>query len=331
MEYTLHMGPWSSVFAVPTALVDRYIKLAGKEQLQVLLWMLRHGGEAVQPDLLAQALGMSLDSALDALDYWVQEGLACRPGRRALPRPAGPGRAARGRACPAARGRRREELPARPPKRRLLKPDTQHLAARMGESEGIRFLMQEAENTLGKTLSPAMASTLLTICDDYGLPVEVVVMLLHYAKNVGRTGTAYIDSVARDRAASGVFTLEAAEQKLRELDEHQQAWAKVQSAAGTPRRSPSKKEEEAAYRWVYQWKFTVEMLTAAYERCVDNTGKFSAGYINKILEGWHRSGVRNLRELEQLEARKREDRGSGKSYDIEELERMSFFDLPEEL
>ena len=56
-------------------LVDRYIKLAGKEQLQVLLWMLRHGGEAVQPDLLAQALGMSLDSALDALDYWVQEGL----------------------------------------------------------------------------------------------------------------------------------------------------------------------------------------------------------------------------------------------------------------
>ena len=68
-----------------------------------------------------------------------------------------------------------------------------------------------------------------------------------------------------------------------------------------------------------------------YERCVDNTGKFSAGYINKILEGWHRSGVRNLRELEQLEARKREDRGSGKSYDIEELERMSFFDLPEEL
>ena len=176
-----------------------------------------------------------------------------------------------------------------------------------------------------------MASTLLTICDDYGLPVEVVVMLLHYAKNVGRTGTAYIDSVARDWAASGVFTLEAAEQKLRELDEHQQAWAKVQSAAGMPRRSPSKKEEEAAYRWVYQWKFTVEMLTAAYERCVDNTGKFSAGYINKILEGWHRSGVRNLRELEQLEARKREDRGSGKSYDIEELERMSFFDLPEEL
>ena len=93
-------------------------------------------------------------------------------------------------------------------------------------------------------------------------------MLLHYAKDVGKTGTAYLDSVARDWAESGVFTLEAAEKKLQELEEHRQAWAKVQSAAGLPRRAPSRKEEDAAYRWVYQWKFTGEMLRAAYERCV---------------------------------------------------------------
>ena len=329
MDYTLNMGPWNSVFAVPTALVDRYLRLAGKEQLQVLLWMLRHSGERVSPEKLAQELGMDTDSAMDAVDYWAQEGLLAQAGGQLSPgawstAPASTVEKTEPAASP-------QEEKTLPPKKRMTKPDTLHLAARMKESDAIRFLMQEAQATFGKTISPAMASTLLSICDDYGLPVEVVVMLLHYAKNVGRTGTAYIDSVARDWAASGVFTLEAAEQKLRELDEHQQAWAKVQSAAGMPRRSPSKKEEEAAYRWVYQWKFTVEMLTAAYERCVDNTGKFSAGYINKILEGWHRSGVRNLRELEQLEARKREDRGSGKSYDIEELERMSFFDLPEEL
>ena len=46
------------------------------------------------------------------------------------------------------------------------------LAARLAESENVRFLMQEAETTLGKTLSPAMTSLLLTITDDYGLPVE---------------------------------------------------------------------------------------------------------------------------------------------------------------
>ena len=325
MEYRLHMGPWNSVFAVPTALVDRYLKLAGKEQLQVLLWMLRHGGEAFSPEALAQELALDQDAVLDALDYWQQEGLlASREGQLT---PAAQPEAPHAPAAP--------QAPAQalglPPKRRLVRPDTQHLAARMGESEEIRFLMQEAQATFGKTISPAMAATLLAMCDDYGLPVEVVVMLLHYAKDVGKTGTAYLDSVARDWAESGVFTLEAAEKKLQELEEHRQAWAKVQSAAGLPRRAPSRKEEDAAYRWVYQWKFTGEMLRAAYERCVDNTGKLNISYINKILEGWHKQGARNLQEVEALEAKKKEEREQGTSYDIDQLEKMSFFDLPEEL
>lgn len=327
MDYTLHMGAWSSVFAVPTSLVDRFLKLAGKEQLQVILWMLRHGGETVSPEVLAHELGMSVDIACDALEYWVQEGLLAAKGGQLSPamgnQPAitPPNDPPKADASP-------KELP---PKKRMVKPDTLHVAARMGESEEIRYLMQEAEATFGKTLSPAMAATLLTICDDYGLPVEVVVMLLHYAKNVGKTGTAYIDSVARDWAQSGVFTLEAAEQKLQELDERRQAWAKVLSVTGIPRRAPIKREEDAAYRWVYQWKFTREMLSAAYERCVENTGKFNISYINTVLERWYKNGVRNLQELDALEAKRKADREQPKSYDIDELEKMSFFDLPEEL
>ena len=38
MDYRLDIGMWNQVFAVPCALVDRHLKLAGKEQLQVLLY-----------------------------------------------------------------------------------------------------------------------------------------------------------------------------------------------------------------------------------------------------------------------------------------------------
>ena len=214
----------------------------------------------------------------------------------------------------------------------MVRPDAGHLAARMSESDSVRYLMQEAEATLGKTLSPAMTSLLLTITDDYGLPVEVTVMLLHYAKEVQKTGTAYIDSVARDWAESGIFTLEAAERKLQELSQRRLAWGMVESAAGLPRRSPSKREEEAATRWVYQWGFSREMLSAAYDRCADNTGKFSAAYINKVLEGWHSAGIRTVEQLQEAERQKQEEQKKDqKSYDIDELERLSFFNLPKEL
>lgn len=343
MEYTLDLGAWNTVFAVPCALVDRHIKLAGKEQLQTILWVLRHAGETFRPEELAEALGMSLDSALDALEYWADRGLLAGKDGALCPVPqpeAAQTAAAQDQKAEPANSPEQASQPAGeelsrkqgklPPKKRLAKPDAAYLAARLRESDAIRSLLQEAEATLG-ILSPAMTAVLLASCDDYGLPVEVVVMLIHYAKEVGKTGTAYIDSVARDWAESGVFTLEAAERKLQELSEKRLAWGKVSAAAGLTKRAPTKKEEEAAYRWVYEWKFTPDMLSAAYERCADNTGKFSAAYMNRVLERWQKEGVKNLDQLAQEEQRKKDEKEHSTSYDIDEVERMSFFDLPEEL
>lgn len=139
MDYILHMGAWNSVFAVPTSLVDRYLKLAGKEQLQVLLWMLRHGGEAVAPETLARELGTDVDSVLDALDYWVQEGLLT--GSKGELSPA----AAQGPTPPTAAAPAPAQSPEAeplPPRKRLVKPDMQHVVVRMGESDSIKYLMQ---------------------------------------------------------------------------------------------------------------------------------------------------------------------------------------------
>ena len=341
MAYRLDIGLWNQVFAVPCGLVDRHLKLAGKEELQVILYLLRHPGEALEPQALGDALGMPLEKAQEALEYWVDRGLLALQGEELSPVPQQEVPAAAARPVqPQPAGEQapppQEEKPAGekklPPRKRMVRPDAGHLAARMSESDSVRYLMQEAEATLGKTLSPAMTSLLLTITDDYGLPVEVTVMLLHYAKEVQKTGTAYIDSVARDWAESGIFTLEAAERKLQELSQRRLAWGMVESAAGLPRRSPSKREEEAATRWVYQWGFSREMLSAAYDRCADNTGKFSAAYINKVLEGWHNAGIRTVEQLQEAERQKQEEQKKDqKSYDIDELERLSFFNLPKEL
>ena len=84
MAYRLDLGMWNQVFAVPCALVDRHLKLAGKEQLQVILFALRHAGESFGPGDLAAALGMTEDAALDALDYWTDRGLLALQGEELL-------------------------------------------------------------------------------------------------------------------------------------------------------------------------------------------------------------------------------------------------------
>lgn len=330
MEYCLDMGMWNQVFAVPCVLADKHLKLAGREQLQVILWILRHGGERFSPETLAQSLGISQDSALDALEYWVQQGLlraqdgALRPvSEAAAPAPAA------GQELPGDPPASREL----PPQKRMLRPDGEHVAARAAESADMRSLMQEAEMTLGKTLSPAMTALLVTITDDYGLPVEVTAMLLHYAAEVGRASTSYIDAVAREWAGAGILSVPAAEERLAALDKTRQAWRRVSAAAGLRQRSPSKSEGERALRWVEEWKFSDEMLCAAYDACAEHTGKFSAAYMDKVLSSWHQKGLRTPAQVEEnRQARAQtEERDAPRSYDIEELAAMSSLDLPEEL
>lgn len=336
MDYRLDIGMWNQVFAVPCALVDKHLKLAGKEQLQILLYALRHAGEGFTVEGISRELGMTDNEALDSLEYWCDRGLLSQAGRELLPVPQ------EERAAVQAPEPEREtviaepaeEKPELPPKKRMLRPDGEHLTARLAESEGVRYLMQEAESALGKTLSPAMSSLLLTITDDYGLPVEVTVMLLNYAREVGHIGTSYIDSVARDWAESSIFSIEAAEEKLQQLSKARLAWSKVSTVAGLPKRSPTKSEEERACRWVYEWGFTQEMLEAAYEACADHTGKFSAAYMDKVLTKWRQQGITDLQGLQQQKqaATKKSGRGGAeKSYDISELEQLSGLRLPDKL
>ena len=97
VRYRIDLGAWNSVFAVPTVLVDRHLKLAGAVQLKALLWLLRHGGEPADEDTLSAALGVSRGDVADAMLYWESCGLIVKEDGGYPPR--SPHRGAGGNGC----------------------------------------------------------------------------------------------------------------------------------------------------------------------------------------------------------------------------------------
>ena len=325
MGFSINLGAWNSVFAVPCALVDSHIKMAGSVQLKVLLWALRHAGEEFTPQDISAALGTNAADVRDAMQYWVEAGLVAESGPQELS-PSGQKREASPAPAPAPAPEKTEPLPE--PPHRLPKPDGLFVAERVEQSEEIRFLMQEAQQLLGRPLSPGLSSALLFIHDDYGMPADVILMMLQYVKSRGKDNTSYIEAVARDWAGDGVTTHELAEEKLRLLDEIGKAWGVVEKETGISPRSPSAREEQYADRWILNWKFSPQMVREAYERCVDATGKLSLSYMNRILERWHKEGVSTTRQAAEEQSEKaarksRKDKPQETTYDIDEYERMS--------
>jgi DnaD/phage-associated family protein len=334
MNYSINLGAWNSVFAVPCSVVDKHIKLAGENPLKVLLWALRHAGEPFEAESAAQATGLNISDVYDALLYWQQEGLVAIKGGEITPDASTVQETA-----PLAAAEKPEiPLEAQPEEKthkvlsRPQKADNAFVAKRMNESSDVSCLMQEAEQILGRLISNGDSATLLMIHDDFGLPADVIIMLLQYVVSVGKANTRYIEKVAMNWADEEIFTHEKAEAKLRRLAENGKAWRSVEQAIGMQHRSPSTKEEAAAAVWITEWHFGPALIHEAYDRSVDSTGKFSPAYMNRILERWHKDGVTTLVQAqkekdERSSARKSEKAPKAAStYDIKEYERSGVFD-----
>lgn len=347
MSYLLNLGAWNSVFAVPTTLVDRHLKLAGSVQLKALLWVLRHSGEAVDEETLSAALGVSKADVADAMLYWQECGLIVRGGSGEF-LPAGEPAAQESGSAPvsAATGAQATVTPASVPSSAQLpepaakpapvlptrpqKPDNAFVAKRIAESEEIAMLMQESQVILGRLINNGDSSTLLMMHDYLGLPTDVILMLLQYTVSIGKSNMRYIEKAAINWADEEINTHEKAEEKIRRLNESSKAWGVVEQTLGIARRSPTKQETELASRWINEWRFSPDMIREAYERCVNQTGKLSLRYMHKILERWQREGILTLeqarREQEQKSAARREQEENRVSYDIDSFERSGAFD-----
>ena len=345
MNISLNLGAWNSIFAVPCALVDQHIKLAGGAQLKVLLWILRHAGESFSAEDISTSLNMAAPDVKDAMNYWVETGLLTSQEHTLTPSGAAP--------TPLMVPLETNSFPAKsssplpiieesatdsppivpapePAKMSTAKPKPTgiFLAERIQQSAEIAFLMQESQQILGRAISPALSSILLSAYDDYGLPVDVIIMLLAYVKSIGKANSNYIEAVAKNWSAEEIFTHEKAEEKLRHLSETAQAWRSIENALGIDHRSPSAREEQFANRWVQEWKFSPPMLREAYDRCVDSIGKMDLKYIDKILERWHKEGIVTPQQAfwekaEKATARKPE-KETKRTYDMDAYENFDF-------
>ncbi len=313
MDYQINPAALGAVFMVPCQVVDQHIKLAGAVQLKVLLWVMRHVGQPISVDAIAAALSLPAMDVTDALTYWVEAGLIQSLRPAGAPEAAGAGDAQApnngtgGAASSAGQAARR---PARPATAQTVKPGREDVAKRGLESPEIAFLLKEAQMKFGRGLRQSEASTLVWLHDDEGMGVALILMLIEFAISEERCNIGFIERTALNWISQGITTIEQAEGHIREIHDQRTAWRKVEKAMGIDRRLPSAKELKNAYTWVEEWGFSSEMLRAAYEECVDNTAKVSMAYIGRVLQNWHKQGIKTP---EEAAAAKTEKAGSGKA------------------
>lgn len=189
------------------------------------------------------------------------------------------------------------------------KPDFVFTAQRLAVDEELKMLVEETQTTLGKVLSNSDIATLLMLKDTCGLPLDVIFMLIHYCASIDKGNIRTIENIGIQWANDGVYSLEAADNKIKQIQKTTANFSIVSKAFGLKNvGSPTKKQLEYGDKWVSEWKFSPEMLREAYERCVDTKGTMNLRYIDGILKRWNASNLHTLDELHKYENQRQSHR-----------------------
>ncbi len=306
MPYCINIGELSNTFTVPSRVADKLIKLSGAVQLKVLLVALNTNPANIVPENIAEKLSISVPDVTDALNYWVENGILTNgestqkivEAKKATPK----------------------KVVAKAP---ADKPSREQVIKRGNEAPEIAFLLREAQLKLGRPLRPNESSTLLWLYDDEGFTVSIILLLISFAVNEGKPTIGFIERTALNWINKGIHTVDAAEKEITKHNAKKSAWNKITSAMGLDKRMPSTKEAELAYKWVEDYGYDTDMLRLAYEACVDSTNKFSMQYINKIIENWHKNGVKTAKDVEEINSsNKKADSNKKDSFNLDSYQKM---------
>ena len=181
---------------------------------------------------------------------------------------------------------------------------TAHDVIRELESDShFPIIAKEAQQKLGRILSPEDLQRLLVMYDELRLPPEVILLLItHCISESRRRGGGrmpsmrYIEKAAFEWEREGIFSMEQAEEYLKNLENLKSARGMVKTALQITERELSESQKRYVDSWIAMG-FDADAIGIAYDRTMLNTNKLAWGYLDKILCSWHEKGLHTSQEI----------------------------------
>ncbi|MCL2637632.1 MAG: DnaD domain protein [Oscillospiraceae bacterium] len=323
MDYKINLGAWNSVFAVPSAVVDNYIKLAGGNNLKVLLFVLRNAGENITVDEASCKTGVNPDDVKDALLFWEQTGIFAARENEIVPSETAQVSANKYETEHEriASKLKKIETEAKVQLEREPRFNPKEIAQAVRGDEGMDFLFKECEKIFGRPLKHNEQNSLMIITEDVGIPAECALMLVEYCASCGKATPAYMRKIAKDWHEREILSISQAEDEIKVLREINSFEGRMKRLLEM-KRAFSEKEKIIIRRWSAS-NYGEELLFTAYQMTLDGANELSLPYMNKILENWDKDGIRSKEQLEESQKnfknnkQKAEDVKS--SFDLEKI------------
>ena len=283
-------------------------------QLRTLLWLASDLSLADKPRQLARLVGCQEKEIRAAIDFWTKQNVLVKEGEAV------------------ATMATVEEAPqkTKQEKRGLVqRADTlpvytaTELADLIEKRQGMRELIDEAQQILGKMFNPSEVNILVGMVDYLAMDEDCILLLLAHCKNIGKNNLRSIEKYADSLVDAGITESAALEERIRKLEILHTFEGEVRSLFGMKSRALTGKEKKMLEAWC-DYGYGIDIVRRAYDITISATNTPSPAYANAILARWNSEGLRTAQEIDarlEQEATEKGNAGTtlGNSFDTDDF------------
>ena len=297
--------------------IDHYMVRANGEYVKVYLLLLRHmnqssGGLSVSE--LADLLECTEKDILRALRYWKSEGLLDylddTPDDPS-PKSTAPSPAASSGLHDVQSGYMTSSIPADSVSDSAALASTTNIQQYRSRKERAEFkeLLFVAEQYLGKTLSATDIDQITYFYDTLNMSAELIEYLIEYCVENGHKSMHYINKVALSWHEENITTVNLA--KTSSFLYNKNCYC-VLNAYGIKGRGPAASEIAYIRKWSEEYGFALEVILEACDRTMNSIHQPSFDYTDSILKRWKDKNVRQLKDIDAVDADYRKEKERAK-------------------
>ena len=297
--------------------IDHYMVRANGEYVKVYLLLLRHMNQSsgyLSVSELADLLECTEKDILRALRYWKSEGLLDylddTPDDPS-PKSTAPSPAASSGLHDVQSGYMTSSIPADSVSDSAALASTTNIQQYRSRKERAEFkeLLFVAEQYLGKTLSATDIDQITYFYDTLNMSAELIEYLIEYCVENGHKSMHYINKVALSWHEENITTVNLA--KTSSFLYNKNCYC-VLNAYGIKGRGPAASEIAYIRKWAEEYGFALGVILEACDRTMNSIHQPSLDYTDSILKRWKDKNVRQLKDIDAVDADYRKEKERAK-------------------
>ncbi len=169
--------------------------------------------------------------------------------------------------------------------------------------EELSELLSECAALMSKpALTTQEVKIITSVYTQYALSEDYLLTLAAYLASVGKLTAPRLRDKAISLVGKSIDTTEALEVYIKDKESEAKDEQEIRRTLGIWSRKITDSEREIFDKWTVSFGYSTVIIGEAYSICVNNTGRLSVSYMDKVLTSWHTMGLKTLEECRAAKA-----------------------------